>query len=155
MRAGLRTVRWSGRLETVESRPPIILDGAHNPASAAVVAAYMADVRRRQSGSRVILVLGMMRDKDHGGVLDHLLPCVDEVIVTQARLTRAATVQELEALVRARGRAAYVCPDPADAIALARRMAAPDDLILITGSLMLVGEAKAILLGCGLSPLRG
>jgi dihydrofolate synthase/folylpolyglutamate synthase len=155
VREGLRTVRWSGRLETVESRPPIVLDGAHNPASAAVVAAHMADVRRRQPGSRVMLVLGMMRDKDRGGVLDHLLPCADEVIVTQARLPRAASVQELEASVRARGRAAYACPDPADAMALARRMAAPDDLILITGSLMLVGEAKAILLGCGLSPLRG
>lgn len=102
-----------------------------------------------------MLVLGMMRDKDCGGVLDHLLPCVDEVIVTQARLPRAAAAQELEASVKAKGRAAYVRPDPADAMALARRMAAPDDLILITGSLMLVGEAKAILLGCGLSPLRG
>jgi dihydrofolate synthase / folylpolyglutamate synthase len=155
VREGLRTVRWSGRLETVESRPSIVLDGAHNPASAAVVAAYLTDVRRRQSGSRVMLVLGMMRDKDCGGVLDHLLPCVDEVIVTQARLPRAAAAQELEASVKAKGRAAYVRPDPADAMALARRMAAPDDLILITGSLMLVGEAKAILLGCGLSPLRG
>jgi dihydrofolate synthase/folylpolyglutamate synthase len=102
-----------------------------------------------------MLVLGMMRDKDCGGVLDQLLPCVDEVIVTQARLPRAAAAQELEVSVKAKGRAAYVCPDPAEAMALARRMAAPDDLILITGSLMLVGEAKAILLGCGLSPLRG
>jgi dihydrofolate synthase / folylpolyglutamate synthase len=46
-----------------------------------------------------------------------------------------------------------VSPDPADAMAFARRLAAPDDLILMTGSVMLVGETKAIRLGCGLSPL--
>lgn len=155
VREGLRTVRWEGRLETVESRPMLVLDGAHNPDAAAVVAAYVADFRLGHSGSRVVLVLGMMQDKDREGFLDHLLPHVDDVIVTQARVPRSATAQELEASLRARGRTARVVPDPADSIALARRMAAPADLILVTGSLMLVGEAKAILLGCGLSPLRG
>jgi dihydrofolate synthase/folylpolyglutamate synthase len=97
----------------------------------------------------------MMQDKDREGFLDHLLPHADEVIATQARVSRSATAQELGVSLRARGRTARVVPDPADAISLARRRAAPDDLILVTGSLMLVGEAKAILLGCGLSPLRG
>jgi dihydrofolate synthase/folylpolyglutamate synthase len=119
------------------------------------VAIYLADFRRQHSGSRVIVVLGMMQDKDREGILDHLLPYADEVIATQARIPRSATARELEASLRARGRTASMVPDPADAIGLARRMAAPDDLILVTGSLMLVGEAKAILLGCGLSPLRG
>ena len=153
VRKGLQTVRWGGRLETVDSRPQVVLDGAHNPDAAAAVAAYLVDVRRERPGARVILVLGMMRDKDREGFLGHLLPHVDEVIVTQARMPRAASVQELEASTR--GRVAHMRPEPAEAMALARRMAAPDDLILITGSLMLVGEAKAILLGCGLSPLRG
>lgn len=155
VREGLRTVRWEGRLETVESRPALVLDGAHNPDAAAAVAIYLDDFRRQHSGSRVIMVLGMMKDKDREGFLDHLLPHVDEVIVTQAHIPRSATARELEISLRAQGRATRVVPDPADAISLARRMAAPDDLILVTGSLMLVGEAKAILLGCGLSPLRG
>ncbi len=155
VREGLRIVCWGGRLETVESCPQIVLDGAHNPDAAAVVADYAADVRRQRPGSRVILVLGMMRDKDREGFLDHLLPQADEVVVTQAQGLRATPAQELEASVKARGRSAYVSPDPADAMALARRLAAPDDLILMTGSVMLVGETKAILLGCGLSPLRG
>lgn len=155
VREGLRTVQWEGRLETVESRPALVLDGAHNPDAAAAVAIYLEDFRRQHSGSRVIMVLGMMKDKDREGFLDHLLPHVDEAIVTQARIPRSATARELEASLRARGRTASMVPDSADAIGLARRMAAPDDLILVTGSLMLVGEAKAILLGCGLSPLRG
>jgi dihydrofolate synthase / folylpolyglutamate synthase len=153
VREGLRTVRWGGRLETVESRPQIVLDGAHNPDAAAVVADYLADARRQRPGSRVILILGMMRDKDREGFLDHLLPQVDEVVVTQAQGPRATPARELEASVKARGRAAHVSPDPADAMAFARRLAAPDDLILMTGSVMLVGETKAIRLGCGLSPL--
>lgn len=155
VREGLRTVRWEGRLETVESHPALVLDGAHNPDAAAAVAIYLDDFRHQHSGSRVIMVLGMMQDKDREGFLDHLLPYVDEVIVTQAHIPRSAPARELEASLRARGRTANMVPDPADAISLARRMAAPDDLILVTGSLMLVGEAKAILLGCGLSPLRG
>jgi dihydrofolate synthase/folylpolyglutamate synthase len=153
VRKGLQAVRWGGRLETVESSPRMILDGAHNPDAAAVVADYVRDLRRSRSVARVFLVWGMMQDKDREGFLDHLLPHADEVIVTQARGPRAAPAEELSASVRARGRAAHVSPDPADAMTLARRMAAPDDLILITGSLLLVGEAKAALLGCGLSPL--
>jgi dihydrofolate synthase / folylpolyglutamate synthase len=155
VREGLRAVRWEGRLETVESRPRLVLDGAHNPDAAAVVALYLDDFRRQHPGSRIIVVFGMMQDKDREGFLDHLLPHVDEVIVTQARIPRSATVQELAASLRARGWTANMVSDPADAISLGRRMASPDDLILVTGSLMLVGEAKAILLGCGLSPLRG
>jgi len=123
--------------------------------AAAAVAIYLDDFRHQHSGTRVIMVLGMMKDKDREGFLDHLLPHVDEVIVTQARISRSATARELEASLRARGRTTRVVPDPADAISLARQMAASDDLILVTGSLMLVGETKAILLGCGLSPLRG
>ncbi len=155
VREGLRTVQWEGRLETVESRPALVLDGAHNPDAAAAVAIYLGDFRRQHSGSRVIMVLGMMKDKDREGFLDHLLPHVDEVIVTQAHIPRSATARELEVSLRARGRTTRVVPDPADAISLARRMAASDDLIMVTGSLMLVGETKAILLGCGLSLLRG
>jgi dihydrofolate synthase/folylpolyglutamate synthase len=153
VRGGLRTVRWEGRLETVESRPHTVLDGAHNPDAASAVAEYLAGIRRSRSRSRVLLVWGMMRDKDREGFLDRLLPFVDDVIVTQVRGPRATPAPELEALVRERGRTAHVKPDPADALALARRMAAPDDMVLLTGSLLLVGEAKAIMLGCGLSPL--
>jgi dihydrofolate synthase/folylpolyglutamate synthase len=153
VRAGLRTVRWAGRLETVEAHPHFVLDGAHNPEAAAAVAVHVGELRRSRPGSRVLMVLGIMRDKDRDGILDQLLPHADEVIVTQARGARATPAEELAALVGARGRRAHVSPDPGDAMALARRIAAPEDMILLTGSLLLVGEAKAILLGCGLSPL--
>ncbi len=155
VREGLRHVRWEGRLETVERRPLLVLDGAHNPAAAAAVAAYLGEFRREHEGARVIAVLGMMRDKDRGEFFARLLPQADEIIVTDARVPRAASPHELSAAAAACGRTAHVIADPHDALALARRMATPDDLILVTGSLMLVGEVKALLRGCGLSPLRG
>lgn len=155
VRSGLRAVSWEGRLERVEERPLLLLDGAHNPGAAEVLAAYLAGLRRDRPGSRVLLVLGMMRDKDRDGVLRLLLPLVDEVVLTRARLPRAATVQELRASVGDWPGPVHEAPIPADALELARRLAEPDDVILVTGSLMLVGEVKALLRGCGLSPLRG
>jgi dihydrofolate synthase/folylpolyglutamate synthase len=155
VREGLRTVRWPGRLEAVDINPLVLLDGAHNPDAASVLAAHLAGMRRNRPGRRIILVLGMMRDKDHAGFLDPLLPFVDDVIVTKSRGARAATVEEMGALLRRRGRAAHLIADPAGALALAGRMAGPDDGILVTGSLFLVGEIAALLQGSAVSPLRG
>ena len=97
----------------------------------------------------------MMRDKDREGFLRLILPLSDEVILTQAQTARAASVQELCASLGERGHAAHLAPLPGDALSLARRLASSEDLICVTGSLMLVGEVKALLRGCVLSPLRG
>jgi len=70
-------------------------------------------------------------------------------------MARAATVEELCISLGDGSDSMHVAPHPADALALARRLAAPEDLICITGSLMLVGEVKALLRGCALSPIRG
>lgn len=155
IRSGLRTVSWEGRLECVEQHPLVLLDGAHNPAAAEALAQYLEELRRDRPTMRIILVVGMMRDKDRAGFLRYLLPLVDEVLVTQARLARAATVQEMrEALAQWPGRV-HEAPLPSDALAAARGLARSEDVILITGSLILVGEVKALLLGCEFSPLRG
>jgi dihydrofolate synthase/folylpolyglutamate synthase len=155
IRAGLRSVRWEGRLEVVEREPPVLVDGAHNPAAAEAVAEYLSRYRRRHPGSRVILVLGMMRDKDHRGFLTRLLPVVDEVVLTQADIARAARAEDLRLSLADLIPSAHAVPQASDALALAKRLAAQSDLICITGSLMLVGDIKALLRGCRLSPLRG
>ncbi len=155
VRAGLRSVCWDGRLEVVERRPMLLLDGAHNPAAAGALAAHLAAYRRDHPGSRTLLIIGMMRDKDREGFFRPILPTVDDVIVTQVNMARAATVEELCSSLGERLDSVHVAPHPADALALARRLASPEDLICVTGSLMLVGEVKALLRGCGLSPIRG
>ena len=133
----------------------LLLDGAHNPAAAASVAAHLSAYRRDHPGSRTLLIIGMMRDKDREGFFRPVLPEVDEVILTQVNMARAATVEELCSSLGERLDSVHVAPHPADALALARRLASPEDLICVTGSLMLVGEVKALLRGCGLSPIRG
>jgi dihydrofolate synthase/folylpolyglutamate synthase len=155
IREGLREVQWEGRLEIVQRDPLTVLDGAHNPAAAKALADYLRTFRLSNPLSRVILVLAMMRDKDHRGFVECFTGLVDEVVVTQADVTRSATADELLPLVgetwpRARRNARVT-----GALADARRLARPQDVICVTGSLMLVGEAKASLRGCGLSRLRG
>ena len=155
VREGLRTVNWAGRLEVVDHRPTILLDGAHNPAAATALADYLTRSDRSHSFHPVVLVLGMMRDKDHRGFVEPLRNLVDEVVLTQADLPRAATAQELRASFEGLLTHPHVVPLLSDAMALARQLATPDGLVCVTGSLMLVGECKAWFRGCGLSPLRG
>ncbi len=155
VRSGLQHVAWEGRLDIVGDAPTVMLDGAHNPAAAAVLAEYLADWRRARPDARISLIVGMMRDKHPREFLAPLLPQVDRLILTQADLPRASTGSELRLLLRDCAPSAEVAPTPADALASAKRSAAPSDLICVTGSLMLVGELKALLRGCSLSPVRG
>jgi dihydrofolate synthase/folylpolyglutamate synthase len=155
LRIGLEGVLWEGRLETVSSSPRILVDGAHNPAAAVVLADYLSAWRRAQPMRRLCLILGMMRDKQPQAFLQPLLPLVDILIVTQADLPRATPAEDLRTALRDLVPGAHVAASPADALALARRLVETDDLICVTGSLMLVGEVKALLRGSRLSPVRG
>ena len=70
-------------------------------------------------------------------------------------MARSATAQELRDAIGSRFPRCHVVPNVADAVALAKTRATAHDLICVTGSLMLVGEVKALVRGCGVSPLRG
>lgn len=155
VRRGLESVLWEGRLEVVERGPVLLLDGAHNPAAAHVLAKYLTEWCASRPEARLILVLGMMRDKDHARFVEPFYRLVSEVVLTQADMPRSASVQELRETVGSRFPLCHVAPGAADALALAKARATAQDLICVTGSLMLVGEVKALVRGCGLSPLRG
>lgn len=155
VRDGLRMVSWEGRLELIDEYPKVMLDGAHNPAAAHVLAEYLKDFSIRHPTSRVILVWGMMRDKDRQGFIAPLLPFVSEIVLTQATLARSATVQELHATLHEWQGPVLEAVLPMDAMTAARSRAMPHDLICIAGSLMLLGDIKAAVRGCGLSPIRG
>ncbi|NGZ08933.1 MAG: bifunctional folylpolyglutamate synthase/dihydrofolate synthase [Nitrospira sp. LK70] len=155
VRAGLRTVSWEGRLELIDEYPKVLLDGAHNPAAAHALAEYLKDFSISHSTSRIILVWGMMRDKDRHGFIAPLLPFVSEIVLTQATLARSATVRELRATLHEWQGPVLEAVLPMDAMTVARSRAMPHDLICIAGSLMLLGDIKAAVRGCGLSPIRG
>ncbi|HAY20652.1 MAG TPA: bifunctional folylpolyglutamate synthase/dihydrofolate synthase, partial [Desulfobacterales bacterium] len=142
IRQGLQQVRWPGRLEVVSTRPQIILDGAHNPAAATTL---MQALKHDLIYRRLILVLGIMADKDIRGILRRLLPLAQVVIFSRPRYERAATPEKLKSLAANAPRETYVIDDLAAAIAQARRLADQDDLIVVTGSLFTIGEARQYL----------
>jgi dihydrofolate synthase/folylpolyglutamate synthase len=139
VREGLKNTCWPGRLEQVAQDPRIILDGAHNPAAARSLAQALKQLR---VNGRLILVLGVMADKDVDGILARLLPLAQLVIFTQPRYFRAAATDELLRRAKAYGLEARSVPVVAEAIRQAQAVAGPHDRIVITGSLFTVGEAK-------------
>jgi dihydrofolate synthase/folylpolyglutamate synthase len=160
VREGLRAVRWPGRLELVSRKPDVWLDGAHNPQAAEALAAHLATVTFRRASvapGRLILVVGMMQDKDRRGVLARLaaVPGVSHLVATSASHPRAADPRDLARDCEGLGLSVAVRPMVAEAFAHARRLAGPDDTLCVTGSLLVVGEVKAVLEGTTVSGLRG
>jgi dihydrofolate synthase / folylpolyglutamate synthase len=155
VRVGLRTVAWEGRLEVVEHDPELVLDGGHNPAAGAALAEYLTHYRMHHPAARIILVVGFMRDKDRTGFFRAVLPVADEVILTHVNMARAATIKEIRETLQGWPGQLHSASTPLEALACARRLASSRDLMCVTGSLMLVGEIKALLRGCEVSLLRG
>jgi dihydrofolate synthase / folylpolyglutamate synthase len=135
--AGFRRVRWPGRLERIGRHPEIVLDGAHNAAGARALAAH---IREFYGGRKVWLVFGSLADKAPE-MAAILLPLAAEVILTAPDHPRAARPESF--LGYAAGRPARVADSIGQAIEWARQ--APD-AVFVTGSLYLVGAARAILL---------
>ena len=136
---GIAQAQWPGRLERVSERPEIILDGAHNPAGARALAAYIG---RFYSARRVRLIYGAMRDKAIEEISGILFPCAQQVIVTAPRQARAMDPESLRDI--AEHGDLHVAPALEDALALVVDASA-EDAIFITGSLFLVAEARAII----------
>jgi dihydrofolate synthase/folylpolyglutamate synthase len=139
--AAAATVRVPGRLEPVATAPLTVLDGAHNPHAAAVLAAELPDLfgdRRPR-----VLVLAMLADKDCDGVLAALAPHVDHAVVAESASPRARPAADLAQRARAAGLRAAVEPDPQRAVARARAEAGPEGAVLVTGSLSLLADLAA------------
>jgi len=132
---GIATARWPARLEHVSERPEVIIDGAHNPAGAHALAAY---IRRFYADRRVWLIYGALRDKAIREMTSVLFPLADRVILTAPANARAMPPEDIPAP------GAAVTHSIAEAIAVLRE-AAPDDVIFIAGSLYLAGEARGLL----------
>ncbi len=142
IREGLATARWPGRLETVPQDPRILLDGAHNPAAALALA---QNLKQAYKNGRLILVMGVMADKDVDTILARLLPLAQMVIFTQPQYFRAATPRDLAKRAQSYGLEILQTPRVEAAVQQAQSLAGPHDHIVVTGSLYTVGEAKEYL----------
>ena len=141
--SGLREVHWPGRLEEVPGSPLLLLDGAHNPAGVQVLRAALDS---RYPGRRVHLIFGAVADKDVRGMLSGLLPRMASVTLTPLQTPRGLLPSAYLEETRTLCPAVRVADSPAAALQLARAGAAPEDVVLATGSLYLVGALKAHLL---------
>jgi dihydrofolate synthase/folylpolyglutamate synthase len=139
---GIARAGWPGRLERVSEHPEIIVDGAHNPAGARALAAYIE--RFYASPRRVRVIYGAMRDKAIDEIVGILFPLAEQVIVTAPRQARALAPATF--LQFAGHPNLHVAPGLPEALSLLRATAAPGDAVFITGSLFLVAEARALLL---------
>ena len=136
--AGIRNTVWPGRLERVAEKPDIVLDGAHNPAGARALAAH---IRSACQGRPVWLIYGAMRDKSLHEITEILFPVADKVILTAPHNPRAVSPGALRSIA---GREADIALHIEDALRIART-APPEAVVFITGSLFVVGEARALL----------
>jgi dihydrofolate synthase/folylpolyglutamate synthase len=138
IRKGLKRVTWPGRMQVVAQEPTVILDGGHNPAAIKTLAhSITSDFRYR----RMILVIGIMGDKDIGQILRAIVPLSDYVIYTRPVYSRAAPPERLMAEAAPLRSPGEVVPFLSKALDRARQIADPRDLILVCGSLFTVGEA--------------
>ena len=139
LREGLAAVQSPGRLEIVALQPSVVLDGAHNPAGAAALAEAMRESFRWE---HLHLVLAVSANKDLAGICAPLAPLADEAYVARNESVRSADpVDVADALGRPAARFGAV----AEALAAARAAAAPRDIVLVTGSLFTVADAKRAL----------
>jgi dihydrofolate synthase / folylpolyglutamate synthase len=138
---GVAQTSWPGRLERVAANPDIILDGAHNPAGARALAAY---IERFYRDRPVRLIYGAMRDKAVDEISGILFPLADQVVVTAPQQARALAPQSLLEITSHQN--VLVASSLESALEMVRD-AGPEEVIFITGSLFLVAEARALLVG--------
>ncbi len=140
--SALSRAYWPGRLEWIDGDPPLLLDGAHNPAGARVLAAHL-----REHGPYVLL-FATMNDKDVEGIARALFPRATDVVLTRPRLPRAMEPPEIARRIGPLARRAHREPSVFRALAQARRLArahGPGTPVVVAGSLFLVGEVKGLL----------
>jgi dihydrofolate synthase/folylpolyglutamate synthase len=138
---GIQTTRWEGRLESIYQKPLVLLDGAHNEEGADALRDYI----REFVSSPVVLLYASMRDKKIERIADILFPLAKIVILTRFPYYRACSPEELAEKV-ASGEKRLLCePDAERAFRMAQQLAGPDGIVVVAGSLFLVGEIKKII----------
>ncbi len=144
IRRGLASTNWPGRLEMFPGHPSFLIDSAHNPAGARVLARFAGD---HLSGRRIILIYGSSRDKAVDEVAGLLLPLARRVIVTRSQTARSVSPEVLLTIIDHHHEDIRLAPSVAEAMQVAKERAQPDDIVLIAGSIFLAGEAREILTG--------
>ncbi len=140
--AGFKNVQWHGRIQRIMSSPIIILDGAHSPVS---MEALCCTIRQSFRYTQVTFIVSLMKDKNLTAIGDIISQTADSVITTQVpNNPRVMPAEEIQYTWKGICKRVATCSTPEKAIRKALSDASPTDLICITGSLYLVGQALKI-----------
>jgi len=138
IREGLKKAQWPGRMQIIQENPTILLDGAHNVGA---VKALARSIQKDFSYEKMILIIGIMADKDIAALLRAIVPISDHVLYTRPIYARAADPSVLKENAPPLNIPGEIIPSLAKALNRAKALATPRDLIVVCGSLFTVGEA--------------
>lgn len=142
---GMKSAHNPGRMEVIAEEPIILLDGAHNPGGMQMLAVTL---QKDFTYEHLILVLGILKDKDIATMLPFIVPLADTVIVTRSANSRACDPTTLQQMIEQNGQCKKIVVEEilSHAVDKAKAIARTKDLICICGSLFTVGEARTYLL---------
>jgi dihydrofolate synthase/folylpolyglutamate synthase len=146
VRAGLAAARWPGRLEIMRREPLVIMDGAHNVAGAEALRLALTE---HFPDRRIVLMIGMLGDKERARVAEVLCPMARAVVVTKPNNPRAGNWQELAREALHYTDEVYLLEDIGEALQKTLTIAGMDELVCITGSLYMIAEARRLLFESG------
>ncbi|MBI3059313.1 MAG: bifunctional folylpolyglutamate synthase/dihydrofolate synthase [Deltaproteobacteria bacterium] len=141
LREGLRTVFWPGRFEVVRRHPMVILDGAHNGEGVKVL---VDEIRNFLGAKKVKLLFAVMEDKDWASMLGELAEVASEAVLSRVPMQRGADPWRVREVIGEKI-PAIVLEEPAKALRFVLERAGPEDVVLVTGSLYLLGEVRPVL----------
>jgi dihydrofolate synthase/folylpolyglutamate synthase len=143
---GVRATRWPGRLERFSKigQPDVLLDVAHNPAGAWALRSALSHLDPQPQAMTAIF--GCLQDKAFGEMAQILFPMFDSVVLTEVPSPRTASLQEMRAAAEPTGTRVFAADSPRNALARALAETSEDGLIVVTGSVYLVGELRELLL---------
>lgn len=136
---GLRKTIWFGRLEIMQKKPLTIIDCAHNPHGMKTLVDFIRELKPK----RLVLVLGIASDKNIKEMIRLIVPLVDKLIITKAKY-RGADTRILKKIAEKYVKNIVIIDDVVKAVKKALNTAKKDDMILITGSIYMVSEARKV-----------
>lgn len=140
---GLALVQWPGRFEVLPGQPTVVLDGAHNLAGAR---ALVDTLKENFFGQRMVLVLGMLGDKERQKVIELLAPLAQAVVITKPNSPRAGDWRQAAQWAAQHCAVVYTCEHIPQGVDQGLALANPEDVVCVTGSLYMLAEAREYLL---------
>ncbi len=149
--SGIESARWPGRMELIPGVPPLLMDGAHNPAGSRALAAELTGYPFK----RILLVTGVCSDKDVAEMYAPLIPLVERIYTVTPAVERALNDETLSRIFSGMGIESRPSATVVNGILRARSESVQGDVILVCGSLFIVGETKAWLENSDYTGIRG